>query len=126
MAARSAAPKREKKTRSSLAARLAAERAGEVGSSSSAKTHLSKSAMKRQKHRAREQLAGSKEGLRELSDMMTSIEEELPASKADDTNELSPHLSITAKSRRAMLCVYCLPADTERASASANHTYLQT
>ncbi|WFD04237.1 hypothetical protein MOBT1_002942 [Malassezia obtusa] len=106
--ARQGAPKREKKkTRSSLASRLTQDKKegskGRLGGAIAA-PQLSKSALRRQKHRQRDQLAGNQEGLRDLADELTTLEDDIPEHK--DEEESVPRTApgtITAKSKRRML-----------------------
>ena len=82
-----AAPASKKKTRSSLAFYQKKEDANQV----------SKSAQRRRKQREREQLAGNKAGMQELTDMVSMIKSEeaiKPASRQTDS---------TFKSKREML-----------------------
>lgn len=82
-----AIPAPGKKTRSSLASHLKKENEGQV----------SKSAQRRRKQREREQLAGNKAGMQELTDMVTMMESE------ETKKPESQHSSHTSKSRREML-----------------------
>lgn len=123
--ARQGAPKREKKkTRSSLASRLTQDKKegskGRLGGAIAA-PQLSKSALRRQKHRQRDQLAGNQEGLRDLADELTTLEDDIPEHK--DEEESVPRTApgtITAKSKRRMLYVTIL---TQHARAGAAALY---
>ncbi|KAL4399541.1 90S preribosome protein [Malassezia pachydermatis] len=91
-------PREAKKTRSSLAVRLQKEQ--------KFPRTLSKSALRRQKQRAKEQLAGNQEGMQALTEMVTSMEEAMEDSPSQaSSHPRLPHVpsGTTAKSRRAML-----------------------
>lgn len=97
-----------RKTRSSLSERLAQE----------AKPSLSKSSVRRQKQRAREQLAGNREGLQSMTAVVTSMEATMEPVPREQTR--ASHSKNTARSRRAMLYVY--PLTPGSASGSGSHT----
>ncbi|WFD21293.1 hypothetical protein MCAP1_003554 [Malassezia caprae] len=80
-----------RKTRSSLSERLAQE----------AKPILSKSSVRRQKQRAREQLAGNREGLQAMAAAVTSVESTIESTPREPGR--ASHSKNTARSRRAML-----------------------
>lgn len=83
---------RGKKVRSSLSRRLVEEDA--------AKRVVSKSTQRRQKQREREQLAGNKAGMQDLSDMVTSMESDMLVQPEQHNSKPTGH---TSKSRRAIL-----------------------
>ena len=80
-----------RKTRSSLSERLAQE----------AKPALSKSSVRRQKQRAREQLAGNREGLQAMTAVVTSMEASIEAAPREPAR--ASNTRNTTRSRRAML-----------------------
>lgn len=114
-------PREAKKTRSSLAVRLQKEQ--------KFPRTLSKSALRRQKQRAKEQLAGNQEGMQALTEMVTSMEEAMEDSPSQaSSHPRLPHVpsGTTAKSRRAMLyvCLRLTPGhENDNASLSFWPTY---
>lgn len=100
-----AAKRDKKKTRSSLAARLAGDskQSGRKPGALDPGPTLSKSALRRQKHKQRDQLAGNKEGLRDLADELDTVEHD---HEHVDHNAPASHTTsapLTAKSKRRML-----------------------
>lgn len=117
--ARHSAAKREKKTRSSLT-----QVAGEKGERrklgiATTKPQLSKSALRRQKHKQRDQLAGNKEGLQDLERAVTSLEEDIPDHEEPEAPASAP-TTISAKAKKRMLYVFLL---TQCARARAPALY---
>ncbi|WFC96320.1 hypothetical protein MBRA1_002977 [Malassezia brasiliensis] len=104
--ARHTAAKREKKkTRSSLAARLAGDTKQKTRTLvvPEPSPTLSKSALRRRKHKQRDQLAGNKEGLRDLADELDTVKYD-QEDVEKDTPALRPASApLTAKSKRRML-----------------------
>ncbi|WFD01135.1 hypothetical protein MYAM1_003896 [Malassezia yamatoensis] len=105
--ARHEARKREKhKARSSLASRLVSNANKEGNSQANGMTNLSKSALRRRKHRNREQLAGNQQGLRDLAEELPSVDHHTQDAETEPRLENLAHAhttSNTAKSRRRVL-----------------------
>lgn len=104
--ARHAAAKRDKKkTRSSLAARLAGDtkQSPRTLAAPDPSASLSKSALRRRKHKQRDQLAGNKEGLRDLADELDTVEHEQEGAEQEAPALRATSAPLTAKSKRRML-----------------------
>lgn len=105
--ARHSAAKREKKTRSSLT-QVAGEKSDRRALGiATTKPQLSKSALRRQKHKQRDQLAGNKEGLQDLERAVTSLEEDIPDHEEPEAPPAAP-TTISAKAKKRMLYVVLL------------------
>lgn len=102
--ARHEARKRERKARSSLFSQAKQDKKGPKSALGIATTapQLSKSALRRQKHKQRDQLAGNKQGLQDLAEELTTLQDSEPKS-VPVTGPIPG--TITSKSKRRMLYV---------------------